>query len=560
VYGLRLVAPLLLLALLVTPIAAAQSSETPMTVIVYSDGTAVIVLHISLHTKLNGTAYAKISGVASDHYIDAKLVANASFVKALSGFKRIELLISASGVATNTTAHSNTLMKLLLVAENGSLQVVSKTMYSLNYVKLVATQVQHTTIHATGSFREILVFLSMLNKALLQRALEAKGMYFIKVNSVTTSISDDTAKISISLTIDLKGFAQYLANELGGNVSQYLALFKPTPCRYSAVLHIVVTPTRAVFEGHLVANVSSGTLLSFATKESEMLKLYISSPLTSLSMVGTQSIKSVHGLDKILQVLSALKSLSVKLASKPSPFSIVIRLHNHVLTISATTPRLIAKSGRGPSATLAAIEKSVISLVKAVSPSRLTKVEHLKVRIVAGDPRVRVVKNVVELAHLSSPGIVQVAGVTSTTTTATSTTVTRSVTVTSTSTVTVVKTVTVVTKTVSYSTVTSVVSSTIPITITKYVRVTTVTPLTITMIKTVSASPATKVLTVTVTKTVYTPHTVTKTVIKTVTSPLITTSVVTKTVTSTNWGVVGGMAAVIVGLAIALGVVAARRR
>jgi len=572
-YALRVIAPVLAIAVLLASVSVVAQSSAPMTVVVYSDGTAVVLLHLAVHTRINGTAYARISGIAGSSFIHAKLEARALFAKPSSqGFSKIELSIESHGKATNVSVHSVTHTQLTIVAKNGTLQVVSSSVYVENYEKLIATQVEHTTIRATGSFREVLLLASMINKQLLQRALEAKGIYFIKINSVSTSLSGNVLRVSISMTIDLKGFAQYLADKLGGNASQYLEVFKPIPGAYTVSLHIVLTPEGATISGCITANMSRGGLLKFIAKEGEVLRLYLVSPTTSLSMISS-SVKSMRGLSTLLKVVSSLRSASVELAKEPTPFSITLELRNHVLSLSITTPRLIAKKGRGPTATLAAIKESVLSLVKAVAPDKVSKVRSLRVRIVAGDPRVRVLKSVVKLSQLGEPGIVEVASTTSTITTTTSTATTTSArptapasttpsttTSTVTKTVTATRTVVIVSKTVTYRTVVS--KSVVPTTVTKIVTVTVTTkiPHTVSRVVTLTHVVGVSPVTHTITKVVYTPRTVTKTVIKTVKSPVLKTVTVTRFVARTNWKVVGGMAAVIIGLAIALGVVAARRR
>jgi hypothetical protein len=337
-----------LLALLITITGATAELASLPKIHVYSDGSVAVEL---TYTKENVSApgLKEVLALGSlnvgDNYYEAIINASARMSAEPGPYRTyVELSANASGEGYKST----TKLELRVWDERGNelKAVVDPLTSEANVAQLTVGFRGTASVWAVGEAKQVLMMLSMLNKPVIDTYLARANITWIKVKSLTTTISDDRATIVFEVEID---YAK-MAEAYKANTTLIKELFKPSP-KTELKAHFYFDAIDLRLE---ISARSYGDVNELVKRIASSLKVLSPSMAAGGAFPGVMpppmaSLKSVEAL------INLANDFANNFDIVKSRGTMRVELKDDVLRISVLTPKIVKKGSKSPAETLKAL-------------------------------------------------------------------------------------------------------------------------------------------------------------------------------------------------------------
>ena len=336
-----------LLALLIAITGATAELASLPKIHVYSDGSVAVEL---TYTKENVSApgLKEVLALGSlnvgDNYYEAIINASAR-MSAEPGSHRmyVELSANAGGEGYKSTAR----LELRVWDERGRLEVIADPLTSeANAAQLTVDFRGTASVRAVGEARQVLMMLSMLNKPAIDMYLAQANITWVRVKSLSTTISDDQARIDFDVEVNYTKMAEVYK----ANTTLIKELFKPSPkTELNAHFYFDTMDLRLEISAR-----SYGDVNELVKRIASSLKALLPSMAAGGAFPGAM-LPPVVPLKSVGTLINLVDDFANNFDIVKSKGTMSVKLKDNTLTISVLTPKMVKKGSKSPIETLRAL-------------------------------------------------------------------------------------------------------------------------------------------------------------------------------------------------------------
>lgn len=336
-----------LLALLIMITGATAELASLPKIHVYSDGSVAVEL---TYTKENVSApgLKEVLALGSlnvgDNYYEAIINASAR-MSAEPGSHRmyVELSANAGGEGYKSTAR----LELRVWDERGRLEVIADPLTSeANAAQLTVDFRGTASVRAVGEARQVLMMLSMLNKPAIDMYLAQANITWVRVKSLSTTISDDQARIDFDVEVNYTKMAEVYK----ANTTLIKELFKPSPkTELNAHFYFDTMDLRLEISAR-----SYGDVNELVKRIASSLKALLPSMMAGGAFPRAM-LPPVVPLKSVEALINLVDDFANNFDIVKSKGTMSVKLKDNTLTISVLTPKMVKKGSKSPIETLRAL-------------------------------------------------------------------------------------------------------------------------------------------------------------------------------------------------------------
>lgn len=347
----------ILILLLYSATLMASTTQIPR-IHVYSDGSVTVELSYSSVIRNTIAKKALLQGELNieDSYYD--VLVNSSIgtgINCEQGFNctYVEFSSNASSSVNVDYYELNTELNLRIWDDKGNALNTSITSmkYRLNTSSLVGSLRGAIEFYATGESKQLLGFLIAVNKPLIDQYLAMHNVTWIKVNSLTTTISDNKARVEFEVELN----NVKLFERTGLNATLIKQYYEKTPSFSSRVL-IYYDTLNMFFEAFIRIHGDVNEHIKYAIDAYNLTHMQLRELVHAASeLMNTRIMESLPGAVNVGSILGLIKEFTDNFNILKSRGVLVLELSDEFLTLNVSTPRLIKRDSRSPGDTLLAL-------------------------------------------------------------------------------------------------------------------------------------------------------------------------------------------------------------
>jgi len=347
----------ILILLLYSATLMASTTQIPR-IHVYSDGSVTVELSYSSVIRNTIAKKALLQGELNieDSYYD--VLVNSSIgtgINCEQGFNctYVEFSSNASSSVNVDYYELNTELNLRIWDDKGNALNTSITSmkYRLNTSSLVGSLRGAIEFYATGESKQLLGFLIAVNKPLIDQYLAMHNVTWIKVNSLTTTISDNKARVEFEVELN----NVKLFERTGLNATLIKQYYEKTPSFSSRVL-IYYDTLNMHFEAFIRIHGDVNEHIKYAIDAYNLTHMQLRELVHAASeLMNTRIMESLPGAVNVGSILGLIKEFTDNFNILKSRGVLVLELSDEFLTLNVSTPRLIKRDSRSPGDTLLAL-------------------------------------------------------------------------------------------------------------------------------------------------------------------------------------------------------------
>ncbi|MEM0004921.1 MAG: hypothetical protein QXE10_03675 [Desulfurococcaceae archaeon] len=347
----------ILILLLYSATLMASTTQIPR-IHVYSDGSVTVELSYSSVIRNTIAKKALLQGELNieDSYYD--VLVNGSLgtgINCEQGFNctYVEFSSNASSSVNVDYYELNTELNLRIWDDKGNALNTSITSmkYRLNTSSLAGSLRGAIEFYATGESKQLLGFLIAVNKPLIDQYLAMHNVTWIKVNSLTTTISDNKARVEFEVELN----NVKLFERAGLNATLIKQYYEKTPSFSSRVL-IYYDTLNMFFEAFIRIHGDVNEHIKYAIDAYNLTHMQLRELMHAASeLMNTRIMESLPGAVNVGSILGLIKEFTDNFNILKSRGVLVLELSDEFLTLNVSTPRLIKRDSRSPGDTLLAL-------------------------------------------------------------------------------------------------------------------------------------------------------------------------------------------------------------
>jgi len=347
----------ILILLLYSATLMASTTQIPR-IHVYRDGSVTVELSYSsvIRNTIAKKALLQRELNIEDSYYD--VLVNGSLgtgINCEQGFNctYVEFSSNASSSVNVDYYELNTELNLRIWDDKGNALNTSITSmkYRLNTSSLVGSLRGAIEFYATGESKQLLGFLIAVNKPLIDQYLAMHNVTWIKVNSLTTTISDNKARVEFEVELN----NVKLFERAGLNATLIKQYYEKTPSFSSRVL-IYYDTLNMFFEAFIRIHGDVNEHIKYAIDAYNLTHMQLRELMHAASeLMNTRIMESLPGAVNVGSILGLIKEFTDNFNILKSRGVLVLELSDEFLTLNVSTPRLIKRDSRSPGDTLLAL-------------------------------------------------------------------------------------------------------------------------------------------------------------------------------------------------------------
>jgi hypothetical protein len=329
------------------------NSLTPLRIHVYNDGSIVVEYShsMSIEYPSRGVILVQsILGVNDNYYEILGSLSGETGSTCISKYNCTYIEFIANTTSKISGEYYEVTSKFNLSIwddKNNSLNAtIDPLNYKLNITSLIGVLSGVVELNAIGEAKEVYTTLAMLNKPIIENYLAQSNITWIKINTLTTTISNEKARVEFEIEVD----ESKLAENLELNTTSIRELYKNTPSStINTYLYFNITHIYTEFSIRVNSNINEQFkyTTNFYKEAYVKLEKTIFEILKSMGIqISTNNIKSILNiLDEITNTFNIMKSRG----------ELVVKIKDNTINLNITTPRLIKKDSKTPKDTLIAL-------------------------------------------------------------------------------------------------------------------------------------------------------------------------------------------------------------
>jgi hypothetical protein len=329
------------------------NSLTPLRIHVYNDGSIVVEYSHSMSIEYSSRGVIlvqSILGVNDNYYEILGSLSGETGSTCISKYNCTYIEFIANTTSKISGEYYEVTSKFNLSIwddKNNSLNAtIDPLNYKLNITSLIGVLSGVVELNAIGEAKEVYTTLAMLNKPIIENYLAQSNITWIKINTLTTTISNEKARVEFEIEVD----ESKLAENLELNTTSIRELYKNTPSStINTYLYFNITHIYTEFSIRVNSNINEQFkyTTNFYKEAYVKLEKTIFEILKSMGIqISTNNIKSILNiLDEITNTFNIMKSRG----------ELVVKIKDNTINLNITTPRLIKKDSKTPKDTLIAL-------------------------------------------------------------------------------------------------------------------------------------------------------------------------------------------------------------
>jgi hypothetical protein len=329
------------------------NSLTPLRIHVYNDGSIVVEYSHSMSIEYSSRGVIlvqSILGVNDNYYEILGNLSGETGSTCISKYNCTYIEFIANTTSKTSGEYYEVTSKFNLSIwddKNNSLNAtIDPLNYKLNITSLIGVLSGVVELNAIGEAKEVYTTLAMLNKPIIENYLAQSNITWIKINTLTTTISNEKARVEFEIEVD----ESKLAENLELNTTSIRELYKNTPSStINTYLYFNITHIYTEFSIRVNSNINEQFkyTTNFYKEAYVKLEKTIFEILKSMGIqISTNNIKSILNiLDEITNTFNIMKSRG----------ELVVKIKDNTINLNITTPRLIKKDSKTPKDTLIAL-------------------------------------------------------------------------------------------------------------------------------------------------------------------------------------------------------------
>jgi hypothetical protein len=329
------------------------NSLTPLRIHVYNDGSIVVEYSHSMSIEYSSRGVIlvqSILGVNDNYYEILGNLSGETGSTCISKYNCTYIEFIANTTSKISGEYYEVTSKFNLSIwddKNNSLNAtIDPLNYKLNITSLIGVLSGVVELNAIGEAKEVYTTLAMLNKPIIENYLAQSNITWIKINTLTTTISNEKARVEFEIEVD----ESKLAENLELNTTSIRELYKNTPSStINTYLYFNITHIYTEFSIRVNSNINEQFkyTTNFYKEAYVKLEKTIFEILKSMGIqISTNNIKSILNiLDEITNTFNIMKSRG----------ELVVKIKDNTINLNITTPRLIKKDSKTPKDTLIAL-------------------------------------------------------------------------------------------------------------------------------------------------------------------------------------------------------------
>jgi hypothetical protein len=329
------------------------NSLTPLRIHVYNDGSIVVEYSHSMSIEYSSRGVIlvqSILGVNDNYYEILGSLSGETGSTCISKYNCTYIEFIANTTSKISGEYYEVTSKFNLSIwddKNNSLNAtIDPLNYKLNITSLIGVLSGVVELNAIGEAKEVYATLAMLNKPIIENYLAQSNITWIKINTLTTTISNEKARVEFEIEVD----ESKLAENLELNTTSIRELYKNTPSStINTYLYFNITHIYTEFSIRVNSNINEQFkyTTNFYKEAYVKLEKTIFEILKSMGIqISTNNIKSILNiLDEITNTFNIMKSRG----------ELVVKIKDNTINLNITTPRLIKKDSKTPKDTLIAL-------------------------------------------------------------------------------------------------------------------------------------------------------------------------------------------------------------
>lgn len=341
------------IVLLFTTMILVANSLTPLRIHVYNDGSIVVEYSHSMSIEYSSRGVIlvqSILGVNDNYYEILGNLSGETGSTCISKYNCTYIEFIANTTSKTSGEYYEVTSKFNLSIwddKNNSLNAtIDPLNYKLNITSLIGVLSGVVELNAIGEAKEVYTTLAMLNKPIIENYLAQSNITWIKINTLTTTISNEKARVEFEIEVD----ESKLAENLELNTTSIRELYKNTPSStINTYLYFNITHIYTEFSIRVNSNINEQFkyTTNFYKEAYVKLEKTIFEILKSMGIqISTNNIKSILNiLDEITNTFNIMKSRG----------ELVVKIKDNTINLNITTPRLIKKDSKTPKDTLIAL-------------------------------------------------------------------------------------------------------------------------------------------------------------------------------------------------------------
>jgi len=341
------------IVLLFTTMILIANSLTPLRIHVYNDGSIVVEYSHSMSIEYSSRGVIlvqSILGVNDNYYEILGSLSGETGSTCISKYNCTYIEFIANTTSKISGEYYEVTSKFNLSIwddKNNSLNAtIDPLNYKLNITSLIGVLSGVVELNAIGEAKEVYTTLAMLNKPIIENYLAQSNITWIKINTLTTTISNEKARVEFEIEVD----ESKLAENLELNTTSIRELYKNTPSStINTYLYFNITHIYTEFSIRVNSNINEQFkyTTNFYKEAYVKLEKTIFEILKSMGIqISTNNIKSILNiLDEITNTFNIMKSRG----------ELVVKIKDNTINLNITTPRLIKKDSKTPKDTLIAL-------------------------------------------------------------------------------------------------------------------------------------------------------------------------------------------------------------
>lgn len=341
------------IVLLFTTMILVANSLTPLRIHVYNDGSIVVEYSHSMSIEYSSRGvilFQSILGVNDNYYEILGSLSGETGSTCISKYNCTYIEFIANTTSKISGEYYEVTSKFNLSIwddKNNSLNAtIDPLNYKLNITSLIGVLSGVVELNAIGEAKEVYATLAMLNKPIIENYLAQSNITWIKINTLTTTISNEKARVEFEIEVD----ESKLAENLELNTTSIRELYKNTPSStINTYLYFNITHIYTEFSIRVNSNINEQFkyTTNFYKEAYVKLEKTIFEILKSMGIqISTNNIKSILNiLDEITNTFNIMKSRG----------ELILEIKGNTISLNITTPRLIKKDSKTPKDTLIAL-------------------------------------------------------------------------------------------------------------------------------------------------------------------------------------------------------------
>jgi hypothetical protein len=330
------------------------NSLTPLRIHVYNDGSIVVEYShsMSIEYPSRGVILVQsILGVNDNYYEILGSLSGETGSTCISKYNCTYIEFIANTTSKISGEYYEVTSKFNLSIwddKNNSLNAtIDPLNYKLNITSLIGVLSGVVELNAIGEAKEVYTTLAMLNKPIIENYLAQSNITWIKINTLTTTISNEKARVEFEIEVD----ESKLAENLELNTTSIRELYKNTPSStINTYLYFNITHIYTEFSIRVNSNINE----QFKYTTNFYKEAYVKLEKTIFEILKSMGIQ-ISTNNNIKSILNILDEITNTFNIMKSRGELVVEIKGNTINLNITTPRLIKKDSKTPKDTLIAL-------------------------------------------------------------------------------------------------------------------------------------------------------------------------------------------------------------